>query len=137
MKPNKSSLLIYVSRLQETRFVISRKVKQEPGEDEGEEEPEVTSDCEYQPDNFKSGSESPPRMTAERQSVEAFEGSEEETPPDSSEVIAALRREIIEVRREMKEMRQEFRDGLQEISHVKEHHQTPKIEIEIINLEDI
>lgn len=126
-----------MSRLQEKRPVTPKKLMQAPGRDEIEGEPEATSGSEYQPDGFNSGSESPPRIRAERQFVEVSEGGhEEEVSPESFEDIAALRREIIELRREMKEMRQEIRNDLREALQAREH-KNPKIEIEIIDLEDV
>ena len=125
-----------MSRLQEIRPLTPETIMKEPGRDEIEGEPEATSGSEYQPDSFNSGSESPYRIKAERQPVEDSEGGyEEEASSESPEDIATLRRKIIELRREMKEMRQEFRNDLQEVLQAREH-KNPKIETEIIDLED-
>lgn len=124
-----------MSRLQETGPVTPKKMMKGPGRDEIEGEPEATSGSEYQPDGSNSGPESPSRIKAKRQPVEVSEGGHEEASSESPEDIAALRREIIELRREMKEMRQEFRNDLQEVLQAREH-KNPKLEIEIIDLED-
>lgn len=125
-----------MSRFPETRTITSEKIMKELGRDEIEGEPEATSGSEYQPDDFNSGSESPYRIKAERQPEELSEGGhEEETSSESPEDIASLRRKIIELRREMKEMRQEFRKDLQQVLQAREH-KNPKIETEIIDLED-
>ena len=128
-----------MSRLQETCLITPKRVKQEPKRAEIDEELEEASGSEYHPDQFNSGSESPPRITAKRESVKSSDGGreekEEEASPESSEDIAALRREIIELRRELKEMQKEFRKGLKEILHARKH-QALKRKIEIIDLED-
>lgn len=128
-----------MSRLQETFSITPKRIKQEPKGADIEEELEAASGSEYQPDEFNSGSESPPRITAESESVESFdsgqeEEQEEEASPETSEDIAALRREMLEFRHEMKEMRKEFRNGFKEIFLARKH-QPHKREIEIIDLE--
>lgn len=124
-------------RLQETCPLTPKKVKQDPRRAEIEKELEVASGSDCQPD---SGSEFPPRITAERESVEPVDGGyeeeqEEETPFRSSEDNTGLRREMIELPREMKDMRKEFRKGLEKILYVRRH-QPDKGEIDTINLED-
>lgn len=138
-----------MSRLQGKCPITPKKVKQEPREAEIGEGLEVTSGSEYQPD---SDSESPLRITAERESVESSDGGqdqkedededeeeeeeeEEQRSPGSSEELAALRREVIEMRREMKEMRKELRKGLERILNARKQ-QPHKGEIDIINLGD-
>lgn len=148
-----------MSRLQETCPITRKKVNQAPRRAEIKKELELASGSEYQSD---SGSEFPPRVTAERESVESSEGGqedeeeeeeeedeveeeedeeekeeeeEEEASPGSFEDIVALRREIIELRREMKEMQKEYRKGVEKILHARRH-QLRTREIEIINLED-
>lgn len=129
-----------MSRLQGKCPITPKKVKQEPRGAEIGEGLGVASGSEYQPD---SGSESPLRITAERESVESSDGGQEEKEdedeekeeeeeqrsPGSSEELAALRREVIEMRREMKEMRKEFRKGLERILNARKQ-QPHKGEIE-------
>lgn len=98
-----------------------------------EGELEATSGSEYQPDGPNSGSETPTKITSEKQFVK---GGQKEPSPETSENIAALRREVMEMRREMREMRQEFENGLQEMVLQVKEDTNRKIEIEIINLED-
>lgn len=123
-------------RLQETCPLTPKKVKQDPRRAEIEKELEMASGPDCQPD---SSSEFPPRITAEKESVEAFDGGQEEeqeeTPFKSSEDNTGLRREIIELPREMKDMQKEFRKGLEKILYVRRY-QPDKREIDTINLED-
>lgn len=146
-----------MSRIQEPCPITPKKIKQEPKRAKIEKVLEVASGSEYQPD---SGSECPPRITAEIESVESSsdgsqeekeddedeedeenedeegeeeeEEDEEETIPGPSEDFAVLRREMREMQREMKEMRKEFRKGLDQILHTRKQ-QARKGEIEIIN----
>lgn len=142
-----------MSRIQEPCPITPKKIKQEPKRAKIEKVIEVDSGSEYQRD---SGSEYPPRITAEIESVESSNGSQEDKEKEKedeeedeeeeeeeheeeifsgpSEELAALRGEMREMRREMKEMRKEFRKGLEMILYTRKH-QPCNGEIEIINLE--